>query len=228
MGPYFAEKKAEDRHPQAKRVLTVWASLRWANVLQEVSMRRIVLLTLLALALPTAAWASSFSFSVVDTGPFVRGTMSTRTASGGFVTLSIDLLGGTGRLKLVGGALSPAGACNPPLNGSGMCTFSGATLDIENANGAVLDAITGVSGSMNKMPGGVVIRGSFGSQSGAPSGGNVSFTASFNSTSPFSGMLLGGRGIALAPEPGTLEGLLLGIGVLGLAGVTSRKLKLGT
>jgi hypothetical protein len=41
-------------------------------------------------------------------------------------------------------------------------------------------------------------------------------------------MLLGGRGIALAPEPGTLEGLLLGIGVLGLAGVTSRKLKLGT
>jgi len=29
--PHFAETKAEDCHPQAKRVLTVCASLRWAK-----------------------------------------------------------------------------------------------------------------------------------------------------------------------------------------------------
>jgi hypothetical protein len=59
---------------------------------------------------------------------------------------------------------------------------------------------------------------------GIPSGGSTILKLELGPNTS----LDGGRGFVIAPEPRTLEGLLLGMGVLGLAGMTRRKLKLGT
>jgi hypothetical protein len=150
-----------------------------------------------------------------------------RTASGGFVSLMVDVLGDMNRMILSGGTLTTG--CNPLNNAAGMCNFSGATFTIRDPiTNAIIFTDTGVSGSISKMPTGAVIKGILPKDSELPRGGSVSFVVSFNSTSPFSPTLLNGSGIALVPEPSPLEGLLLGTGLLGLTGIMRRKLKLGT
>ena len=64
-------------------------------------MRRIILLALLALALPTAALANSFDF---PSGNFVSGTTSGAPVGGS--TLTVSLVGTTNTISIVTGTLT--------------------------------------------------------------------------------------------------------------------------
>lgn len=73
-------------------------------------MRRVIILALLALALPTAALAGSFNFS---SGDFVSGTIKGNLRS----PFDVELVGSMDTFVLVGATIS--GSCTPA------CSFSG-------------------------------------------------------------------------------------------------------
>lgn len=98
-------------------------------------MKRVMLLTLLALALPTATLASTIDLSdpppfVFNTGTFTRGVIS-RTASGGFGGLNasfmVRVVGSLGDIGIAGATLTSN--CNIVV---GSCTFSGGTVTVRN------------------------------------------------------------------------------------------------
>ena len=202
-------------------------------------MRRVMLLTLLAVALTTAAFANSINFTKADkdanTDTFVTGTFSSGSIGtcigGGCATLgpgfTLTVTGNNGTLTISGGTLSPS-TCS-----SGVCTFSGATVTFTDTSGTLLfsDGIT--AASFTKSPGTGSATRVITSLSGSlADGGTVSLISpttigwvghgGINSGAPIMVITPPSQVI---PEPGTLG--LLGTGVIGLATIARRKVRRG-
>ena len=193
-------------------------------------MRRVILLTLLAVALPTAALANSIDFSTnqtVDftTGRFEMGTV-TREPSGNFAVSNfmVSVTGTLGTINISNIHLTPG--CN--TNGSGTCMFSSGTVTVLDTSGATVFTDSLSNGMIIKTSNGATITATMLPNAMDPSGGVVSYTLSFAPGPHATNSLIGGTGFAtgssgVIPEPGTLG--LLGTGVIGLAGMMRRKIR---
>jgi PEP-CTERM motif len=170
-------------------------------------MRRVILLALIALALPTVALADSIDFAFGGKLGTTASTSGTAAATDVYsVTsslLDINFAPASGTVKVTTGTLSSCSA--------GLC-FSGGTLDVWNSSNQLLfhgsfdGTVTANNGvtSINANLGGTPVLGGFTfvvSQTGSVSG---DFTVT-------------------TPEPGTLG--LIGTGLIGLAGLARRKLR---
>lgn len=203
-------------------------------------MKRIFLLAILSLALPIAALADQVDFS--NNGGVLAGSSAGLSLSGSELTSVVGLnglgqiQGGLGGLTFSTGTLS-----------SGSLAMGG------SFNGGGSFVITG-NGSQPGIPNGVIFSGSFSGPvtwtlvtlangtheyqlSGAISGtwyntGTTVYGATIQLTINtgmgfFNGSTMissGDTNIVVVPEPGTLG--LLGTGLLGLAGVLHRKMKI--
>lgn len=170
-------------------------------------MKKVVLLALLALALPTVALANTLN--VVDGGSIALGTATlTGTATaGGSMTLtaplmSINSVATPGTLTLVTGTLTATGSPN-------VFDFSGGTLTL-SSGGSTLFTGAFSSGTVTVTGGNIfTINGTLAN--------GLGFTTQVDKHGDVSGTAL------ITPEPGTLG--LLGTGLVGLAGIVRRKMR---
>jgi len=168
-------------------------------------MRRVILLALLAIALPTAAMASSIDYA--NGGSVALGTASvTGTASNGSsITISSVLTG----INSTFGNLGTVTITTGTLSGSGSnFTFTGGTISIVSSSNVTLFSGTFTSGTVNVTNGFTNINYFV---SGIAGGFQIT-----------KGGVVSGDTI-VTPEPGTLG--LLGTGLVGLAGIVRRKLR---
>ena len=170
-------------------------------------MKKVVLLALLALVLPTVALANTLN--VVDGGSIGLGTATlTGTATaGGSMTLtapliSINSVSTPGTLTLVTGTLSATG--NPNV-----FDFTGGTLTLTSGSSTLFTGAFS-SGTVTVTGGNIfTINGTLAN--------GLGFTTQIDKHGDVSGTAL------ITPEPGTLG--LLGTGLVGLAGIVRRKMR---
>jgi len=202
-------------------------------------MKKILLLALLALALPTAVFAGS-SVDYTNSGGTLSGSSSGLTLSGS-VLIAVNGLNGGGLITgndlgsvgfatgaLTSGSLQMGGTFAAggwfTIDGNGMNGVPNGTLFTGSFSGPVTwTLVTLANGTHN-----YTLTGSLSgwSASGAPINGvTVQLTINtgkgfFNGSTTISS---GDTNITATPEPGSLT--LLGTGLIGLSGVIRRKLK---
>ena len=178
-------------------------------------MRRVVLLALLAMALPTAALADTIDYG--NLGSIGGGTaiISGSASAGSTYTLTSQLVsvlnvntnslsqGSLGWVTLTTGNLSSCA--------SGLC-FTGGTLTVTSAGGATLFQGTFTGGTVTVISGVTFVNASLGT-----AGGSTQISMGVGRNGTVSGDTI------VTPEPGTLG--LLGTGLIGLAGIVRRKLR---
>jgi hypothetical protein len=202
-------------------------------------MKRIVLLALLAMALPLAAFASS-SVDFTNSGGVLSGTSAGMSLSGSELIAVNGLngggliTGGLGGVSFTTGSLISGGSLQMggSFNGGGSFTITGNGTD-GIPNGTIFNGtfsgpvtwtlITLANGTHNyTLTGSIVGTWYTGS---TVDGATVQLTINtgkgyFNGSTNISS---GDTNIVTVPEPGTLG--LLGTGLIGLAGALRRKLK---
>ena len=168
-------------------------------------MRRVILLALLALALPTAALANSIDYTNGGSVALNTASITGSATNGGTLTISSVLTG----INTTFGNLGTVTVTTGILSGSGgNFTFTGGTISIVNSSNVTLFSGTFTSGTVTVVNG-------------------------FTNVNYFVSGLAGGFQITkggvvsgdtiVTPEPGTLG--LLGTGLIGLAGIVRRKLR---
>jgi hypothetical protein len=208
-------------------------------------MKRMLMLALIALALPMVAFGSSVDFT--NSGGTLTGSSSGLSLSGS----ELIAVNGMNGLGLVTGDLGTVSFSTGALT-------SGSLQGQLGANGAANPSYFAAGGSFqitgngtNGIPNTVIFNGSFsgpvswtevqlangtynytltGTISGTWYNGSTVYGATvqltINTSKPFDGMTTissGDTNIAVVPEPGTLG--LLGTGFVGLAGLLRRKIK---
>jgi hypothetical protein len=193
-------------------------------------MKRIVLMALLTLALPLAAFANQIDFT--NHGGTISGSSAGLTLIGSDLTY-IDIYGGTktsgdlGTVTFTTGALTGgnittgatfAAGGTFTITGAGVAfvgTFSGPVTWAEVTTGTSGEIYYTLSGDVSGMYNGVSVSGFT---------GQLTFLAGKNG---FMGgpiaLASGDTVVSSVPEPGTLA--LLGTGMVGLAGVIRKRLK---
>jgi hypothetical protein len=172
-------------------------------------MRRVFLLGLLALALPTAALAGTIDYQGFGTKSGGTVSYSANLTAGGSVSLTMELVGintTTGNLGMVSIAPTLGTSC-----GTGCFNITGGSLNITNTSSVSLFSGTFTSGTVTSSGGFVNIQGFL------ANGSTVSTVLKFNND------IIASSDTIIAPEPGTLG--LLGTGLVGLAGVIRRKVR---
>jgi hypothetical protein len=173
-------------------------------------MRRVLLLAVLALALPMTAMANS-----IDYAGFATSTAANLTggvSSGGNLTLTFH------QLSVNGGAAGP-GTVQISLTfgttscGTGCFDIAGGTVSVWNGASTLLFTGTFSSGTATELNGNNLFL------SGVTTGGNTVAGVIKLGTSGW----FGSSDTIVTPEPGTLG--LLGTGLIGMAGLVRRKLR---
>ena len=173
---------------------------------------RVMLLTLLALALPTSALANDIEF---ETGTFEHGTITSS-------------FGKHFRVQVVG-SMDTITLSIPNLSCSATeteCSFRSGTVTVENPAGVTVFTAGLKSGEikMGTGTGRTVSIDGYLLPDRLGIGGYEKFDVTFRNDT----VLAGDAEVYPAPEPSALEGLLFGTGLLGLAEMARRKLQLGT
>jgi len=178
-----------------------------------------MLLTLLAVALPTAALANSIDFS---TGTFTSGTITSNFHN----PFSVEVVGSGGTITLDTSTLNTH--CAPA---TAVCTFTSGTVTVKNSAGVTVFTSSVTDGTISRVtpPNEDSITANLVPGTCSPitcTSGSVTFHVDVrggNLVAGSSATVVGSTSVI--PEPGTLG--MLGTGVLGLAGMMRRKLKLG-
>ena len=182
-------------------------------------MRRVVLFTLLALGLRTAALANTIPF--FDTGTFEFGTIAGSAGGGLQTSFHSSMTGSTAVISLSNITLIGTGCAHF----TGICTFDSGTVTVQDPT-TLMTLFTGslVDGHVTKTLGGADITADELPVSRIfPTGAFVHYFATFTQASQND--LTGERAfVGVVPEPGTLG--LLGTGFIGLAEMVRRRLKL--